>query len=217
MNIFEMHIGVNLGVQKIASHINGDLLPEEIDYYLNNSIDDYIKQQYSIIKNKSEDLKSQYVTENLRTLIKTIDLQNPENYVFIPNSKSFNLPADYKYLISSRIIHDGGKLRNTKLLEPQAIDRYIKTITNQPLFREFPIFIENSKVVVISDYTNPFNDVIFYITYIKEPSKVKLELIDGAYNSATSVNSDLPSHTHQEIVNITVNKILLDLNRTKPE
>jgi hypothetical protein len=217
MNIFEMHIGVNLGVQKIASHINGDLLPEEIDYYLNNSIEEYIKQQYSFIKNKSEDVKSQYVSENLRTLIKTQDLQNPVEYVFIPNSKEFTLPADYKYLISARILHDGGKIRNTLLLEPQGIDRYIKTVSNQPLFREFPIFIENNKLIAIADYTNTFSDVLLYLTYIINPDKVKLDLITNAYNSAGSTDCNLPSHTHQEIVDITVNKILTDLNRMKPE
>jgi hypothetical protein len=217
MNIFEMHIGVNLGVQKIASHINGDLLPEEIDYYLNNSIEDYIKQQYSFIKNKSEDVKSQYVSENLRTLIKTQDLQSPINYIFIPNAKEFILPNDYKYLISGRIVHDGGKIRNTKTLEPQAIDRYVKTVSNSPLFREFPIFIENNKLIAISDYTNPFNDVIIYITYIKEPIRVKLVLNNGIYQPNNSLNCDLPPHTHQEIVDMTVNKILMDLNRVKPE
>jgi len=46
MTIEEMHIAVNLGVQKIASFQVDNLLPQEIDHELNNAMDRFIKQRY---------------------------------------------------------------------------------------------------------------------------------------------------------------------------
>ena len=46
MTIEEMHIAVNLGVQKIASFQVDNLLPQEIDHELNNAMHRFIKQRY---------------------------------------------------------------------------------------------------------------------------------------------------------------------------
>lgn len=52
MNIANMHIAVNQGVQKIASHQVDNLLPEEIDFELNKAQDKFIKQRYAQFGNK---------------------------------------------------------------------------------------------------------------------------------------------------------------------
>jgi hypothetical protein len=216
MNIFEMHIGVNLGVQKIASHINGDLLTEEIDYYLNNSITEYVKQQYSIIRDGNNDMQSQYVLENLRTLIKTQDLQPSAEYIFIPNAREFILPNDYKYHLKSSAIFNGGKRKSTQLVEPDKLERYFATLTNSPLFRKLPLFIENNKVVIIGDAIDTISDGILYLTYIKEPVTVKLVTSNiDEYVPGNSFDSDLPAHTHKEIVDMTIAQILRDLTQFK--
>ena len=55
MTIEEMHIAVNLGVQKIASFQVDNLLPQEIDHELNNAMHRFIKQRYSPEGNKYRD------------------------------------------------------------------------------------------------------------------------------------------------------------------
>ena len=52
MTIEEMHIAVNLGVQKIASFQADGLLPEEIDYELNTAMRRFINQRYNPRGNK---------------------------------------------------------------------------------------------------------------------------------------------------------------------
>lgn len=214
MNIFEMHIGVNLGVQKIASHINGDLLPEEIDYYLNNSINEYIKQQYSLIKNTNRDVQSQYVHENLRKLLESIKLITSSNSDFLPNTKVFNLPNDYKYYISSYSIVDNVRKTNA-FVQPQTLHKYIKTDSNSPIFRQNPVYIEENTISLILE-NDPESTSSIVLTYIKVPPKVKLGLLNQEYNPATSVQPDfLPDHTHKEIVDITIRQILTDLTQFK--
>ena len=52
MNIGQMHIAVNQGVQKIASNQVDLLLPQEIDFELNKAQDKFIKTRYSQFGNK---------------------------------------------------------------------------------------------------------------------------------------------------------------------
>ena len=52
MTIQEMHIAVNLGVQKIASFQADSLLPEEIDYELNAAVRRFVSQRYNKHGNK---------------------------------------------------------------------------------------------------------------------------------------------------------------------
>jgi hypothetical protein len=214
MNIFEMHIGVNLGVQKIASHINGDLLPEEIDYYLNNSITEYVKQQYSIIKNINRDVQSQYVHENLRKLLKTVDLEDFTDSDYLPNTKEALLPSDYKYYISSFSFVDSIRKTNA-FVQPQTLHKYIRTDSNSPIFRQNPVYIENNKIALILE--DIAETVKIVLTYISVAPKLKLVLNqDGSYNNTNSTQPTfLPDHTHKEIVDMTIQTILKDLTQFK--
>jgi hypothetical protein len=213
MNIFEMHIGVNLGVQKIASHINGDLLPEEIDYYLNNSITEYVKQQYSLIKNTNRDVQSQYVHENLKNLLTTVELFNSANSAYIPYTRVFLLPNDYKYYISSYSVVDNIRKTNA-FVQPQTLHKYIRTDSNFPIFRQNPVYIENNTISLILD--GDYTTNVLMLTYIKESPKVKLGLVNNLYNPNTSTEPNfLPDHTHKEIVDMTIQTILKDLIQFK--
>jgi len=71
MTIEEMHIAVNLGVQKIASFQVDNLLPQEIDHELNSAMNSFIKQRYSPMGNKYRDgfEQSQKRIDDLRALV----------------------------------------------------------------------------------------------------------------------------------------------------
>lgn len=201
MNATELHIGVNLGVQKVASNINDDFLPQEIDYYLNESVKDYIKQQYSSIKVENRNIESQYVNENLRTLIATAEISPVSVVDYLPNAVQGDIPSDYLYYIFSRTKNDSSWYNNRRL-ESKGIKNYIETESNSPIFREFPLLIEGDKLTVIGNATEELDtDTTLRLTYIKKPSKVDVV-------NSPSDDLDLPEHTHLEIVNITVDKIL---------
>jgi hypothetical protein len=52
MTVADMHIAVNQGVQKIASHQVDVLLPQEIDFELNKAQDKFVKNRYNQFGNK---------------------------------------------------------------------------------------------------------------------------------------------------------------------
>lgn len=202
MNYLELHIGVNLETQKIGSNVHDDFRPEEIDYFLNEAVKDYIKQQYSNIKNEERNIESQYVVENLRTLIETTNLANIAEVSYLPNTIKGDLPGDYLYYLFARTQSDDS-WKNNRKLESKGIKDYIETEFNSPIFREFPLLIEGNDVLVIGNATTTLgvsSEISF--TYIKKPEKISLE------NNESKEFESLPEHTHQEIVNIASGKIL---------
>jgi len=201
MTTAQLHVGVNLGVQKVASNVRDDFLPQEMDYYLNESVNDYIKQQYSAIKAEDRNIEGQYVNENLRTLITTAELSNSSVVDYLPNTVESNLPNDYLYYIFSRTKNDGHWFSNRRL-EPKAIKDYVESESNSPQFREFPILIQNDKVLVIGDAVNILSEnTELVLTYVKEPNEI--DFVQRPNEQLT-----LPLHTHTEIVNLTTDKLL---------
>jgi hypothetical protein len=71
MNIAEMHIAINLGVQKLASNQVDMLLTEEIDFEINKGIERFVSQRYNKLGNKygTGVEESQKRIDDLRTLI----------------------------------------------------------------------------------------------------------------------------------------------------
>lgn len=201
MTTAQLHVGVNLGVQKVASNVRDDFLSQEVDYYLNESVKDYIKQQYSAIKAEDRNIEGQYVNENLRTLITTAELDNSSVVDYLPNTVENSLPNDYLYYIFSRTKNDNQWFSNRKL-EPKAIKDYVESESNSPQFREFPILIQNNKVLVIGDAVNVLSaNTEVVLTYIKEPNEI--DFVERPNEQLT-----LPLHTHTEIVNLAVDKLL---------
>jgi len=73
MTVNEMHIAVNLGVQKLASFQADNLLPEEIDHELNLSVMRFIKQRYNPSSNRQGKgfEQSQKRIDDLKHLVST--------------------------------------------------------------------------------------------------------------------------------------------------
>lgn len=109
MTIEEMHIAVNLGVQKIASFQVDNLLPQEIDHELNDAMFSFIKQRYSPGGNKYRDgfEQSQKRIDDLRALVVEARLKC---FYYGPSITGFfvdraPLPNDYMFLVNA--YHDG--------------------------------------------------------------------------------------------------------------
>lgn len=202
MTIQDMHIGVTLQVDRVASNSSEGLLPQEIDYYLNRAIEEFIKQQYSILKQEEKQLENQYVTENLRTLIKKENLIL-NTLTVSTEFKEFSLPSDYYYYLLLEYVA-GNKKHNTTLRTHKGLKLYLTTNTNLPLFREYPFVIENDKIKIYFNQNDNQTNSFASLTYIKEPNVVSL---------SSAVNCNLPVHTHKQIVDIAANLILKDITR----
>lgn len=106
MTIQEMHIAVNLGVQKIASFQVDNLLPQEIDHELNVAMEKFIKLRYSPLGNKYRDgfEQSQKRIDDLRNLVVNARVQAFYNRESVDDNKFFveraRLPQDYLFLLN---------------------------------------------------------------------------------------------------------------------
>ena len=106
MTIQEMHIAVNLGVQKIASFQVDNLLPQEIDHELNNAMHRFIKQRYAKFGNKYQTgfEQSQKRIDDLRNLVVNARVDAYYNRESIGNGEFFveraRLPEDYLFLVN---------------------------------------------------------------------------------------------------------------------
>lgn len=110
MTVEEMHIAVNLGVQKIASFQADNLLAEEIDYELNTAVRRLISQRYNMQGNKYRRgfEQSQKRLDDLRHLVEDYTTQNSSYMGVGYTSKAngnidiyrYKFPNDYMFLVN---------------------------------------------------------------------------------------------------------------------
>jgi hypothetical protein len=117
MTVNEMHIAVNLGVQKIASFQADVLLPQEVDFELNIAMLRFIKQRYNANSNRQgkgfeqsqkriDDLRNLVVTTNSNTISTGGFLFDAlGGYIYTTSSTNIymeraTLPLDYLFLVS---------------------------------------------------------------------------------------------------------------------
>lgn len=118
MTIQEMHIAVNLGVQKIASFQADSLLPEEIDYELNTAVRRFVSQRYNKHGNKYQRgfEQSQKRLDDLRHLVEdyttTTSSYMGVGYTSRTNGNidiyRYKFPNDYMFLVNvlSEVVHN---------------------------------------------------------------------------------------------------------------
>ena len=141
MTVNEMHIAVNLGVQKLASFQVDNLLPEEIDHELNLAQLRFVKQRFNARSNRLGKgfEQSQKRIDDLKSLI--VEHQdNTQYYGEVYTSKyspiyvdRYTLPLDYLFLVSVRA---ETKYSCTAVPEQRKVItnlRYVKFDLNPPI------------------------------------------------------------------------------------
>lgn len=143
MTIQEMHIAVNLGVQKIASFQADSLLPEEIDYELNTAMRRFISQRYNKHGNKYQRgfEQSQKRLDDLRHLVEDYTTTT-SSYMGIGYTSRTNgnidiyrykFPNDYMFLVNvlSEVTHDCSK-EPMEIVETNVVKEYLKVELTPP-------------------------------------------------------------------------------------
>ena len=223
MNINEMHLAVQQGVDKINSFQADTLLSEEIDLEINKAIEKFINLKYgknNIYRKGFEE--SQKRIDDLRTLIVNERLDFSFNGTSTNNTfvyESSSLPRDYKYLIKTlatvqyerscaslspeeqqglaEIKNSKKLLCSVKFTQQDDIHSALGDPFNTTK-KSKPLFIFQDNV--LHAYTNDiFIIKELKLTYIKNPAKVSL---------SSENDCDLAKHTHQEIVDMTISSIL---------
>tara|TARA_Y100000593_G_scaffold87136_1_gene167069 strand:+ start:37 stop:777 length:741 start_codon:yes stop_codon:yes gene_type:complete len=227
MNITEMHLAVQQGVDKINSFQADTLLSEEIDLELNKAINKFVNLKYGKNNLYTKGFEeSQKRVDDLRVLIKDVDLKFSYRDTTVNNIYTYTsseLPSDYRFLLKALAEVSHKSTCKTLNREEQLIAGYLKDNDSRAIHRKSSMkFVQQDDILTI--LSDPFNtttkekplitiehdSIIVYtsdifiienvkLTYIKNPAKVSLSL---------GVDCELAEQTHQEIVDMCVNSIL---------
>ena len=187
--------GQQIGMQKMRN-----ILDEEIDVFLNSAVIEKIRQVLGTNVNAqfadkvSIQQNSVSPINYVRTLVKSNILSIKSNIAVTPEN------VNIMYILGVTV--DGHKAR---FIEPVDIENTINDYCNSPS-KEYPIFtfIDNSFRV----YNNEpiINEVI--LKYIEYPNKI------GRKDNII-IDCNLPEYTHDEIVQLAVQKYFVSLNNTQ--
>mgnify|MGYP003667216582 FL=1 len=173
MNVQQMHLAVQQGVDKINSLQADMLLLEEIDLELNKSLSKFINTKYNknnLYRKGFEE--SQKRIDDLRSLVR--EFRGPVTYKEQVNSftfvDTFNLPSDYRFLVSQQ--SDVIYRRSCKRI------RWILELPDTELLYPF-ITVSLSDFILNSNTTIPNS----------------IELVEDSSNLATSATAVIWSNT----------------------
>jgi hypothetical protein len=207
MTIVEFHESWKQRLDKGDTQSYPDFLPEQIDLALNEAQDIFIKTRYgrnNIYQQGFEEIQKR--TDDLNTLVKTVEITanavdtEPKKYKV---NLQGTLPDTNKYMFFLRASVQtstdkcANTYRNVTLVRHDQLDRILKDPFNKSTFDNPVICFEDGGIMIYADST--FNVSKLKLTYIKRP--VALDI----YNNVTS---ELPEHTHTEIIDIAVERML---------
>lgn len=183
MTFNEFHTAVNLELDKTASFSLPSFEPDELDYWINKSIERYVKTKYSGNNVKRESLEqTQKVTDDIGVLIRDellgqVGIANGQvnvngvNYVALPNCAYFELPYNYMFSI------DEG-LTALSYYDCKGVERRISGIVNvKPISSD--IYSTKSK--------DPFSQHVLTLDYCEPMRLIKGRLIEVVLDVSSKV------------------------------
>lgn len=208
MTIIEMHRAVDLGLQKVSSYQFDNFLPEEIDFFLNKMQDRFVKDVIS----KWGDPKRlgfeaiQKRLDDIRVLITDAE----SSFIGESYEDSASLPADYCYAVNLRAKiyeKDCGKSqattsssevkKNVRIVEQDMLYKLIDNPFASPDKNSPLAVFEGNNIRIICNKLSILKS--YCLEYIRKPAEMSLSLC---------TDCELPTHTHQEIVDLTIKHML---------
>lgn len=218
MNIREMHYDFKMKLNKIDSQKYRNLLVPEIDWKLNEAQEAYIKIiAEPRLKNGFGFEINQRSIDDLRTLVVNQTLENSSCLVatkYDDESYLVQLPTDYMFYVSSEVVGSKGSCTGKKLssILRQHDDKFKNSPFDNSSFewREANIRFFEDGIRIFTDGTFTVSNLC--LNYIRKPLRLSNAL--SAYNQeyrdlsgnllTTNQDSELPAHTHSEIVDLAV-------------
>lgn len=220
MTISDMHNAFKLELDKIESLQYPSFTTNEIDYWLNRAIREFVKTRYSGINPKREGFEqSQKRIDDLRTLVREVTVPctvtgaiKPNGYVLTDGfSNALFSTATYWLSLGEEvsITPTGGTTIRQGVTEV-SYDEYTYELDNPystyrlhyGKAKPLRLFYNNT-IEFISDGTYTVDDA--YIRYIKSPVEVEYSTVD----------CDLPENTHDEIVSLSVRLALENIEQPR--
>ncbi len=204
MTASEFHIAFKFGLDKFDSLNYPNFESAEIDLLLNQAQDEFVKQRYGATNTKKQSFEeTQKRTEDLKNIVvrsTIVPAANASDNINI-FSRFATLPADHWFIVQelagiSYLDCHGNTINDNVFIKAIQHNDYSKLINNpfeKPDKSTVLRLMENdrSELLVASNVT--LNN--YYLTYIKKPVRIDL---------ATNTTCELSEHTHQEIVNLSI-------------
>ena len=208
MTIQEMHTAFRVMGQQMGLQNMRNILPAEIDVFLNAAIVDETRK--AILSNVNTAFNDKVtVQKNTVSPINFVRTLYAVKHVDTQNSNEFDIDDDdVMYFTSIFVKYDvTGKLYNCRLIEPDELANTLNDYCNGASF-DYPIVSMSvwgtQKSWVIYN-NNEKIATMAIVNYIKKPNIV-------SYNN--NGDCDLPEYTHQQIVESAINKFFNSLNNT---
>jgi hypothetical protein len=193
----EMHILFKQKLDKTNSLSYPSFEPEEIDLWLNEAIRMYVKNHYSgnnLFGTGVEETQKR--TDDLRELVVESSL-TAQGAGSKTNSQYYTLPSNYWFSLSEEVSItyndcNGNSTSDNawvKAIQSGAYNTIIRDPFNKPNKTRVLRLMKEDTIEVIADSTTTLGALS--LRYIKEPSEV-----------SSTVDCELASHTHPEIVDL---------------
>lgn len=226
MTISEMHTAFKLELDKIDSLQYPSFTVDEIDYWLNRAIRQFIKTRYSGVNYKKESFEqTQKRIDDLRKIVREVTITctttgatKPNGYMLTDGFDNAQFTTDSYWLsLGEEVLitpNDTDIAASRQgVTEVTANDYrfeidnpYSEYILHYGVAKPLRLFYNNN-IEFISDGTYAVTNA--YIRYIKEPTKVD-------YSTNVSCD-DLAEHTHDEIVLLAVHLALENIEQPRVE
>jgi hypothetical protein len=183
MTVEQMHLAVKLGLDKTEGLTYPAFEREELDFWINEATDRYVKTRYSGNNVKGESFEqSQKRTDDLRTLVTEVAITPSSHSSFVSNAWLASLPEDYMFLLNDVAhLHWTGGIEYTTSSIPCTSDTLITKI-NDP-FSEHITHLNTARplrvitadgIELITDGQYTINT--YSIKYLRRPARVNYAL-----------------------------------------
>jgi hypothetical protein len=206
MTVAEMHLAVRLFLDKTSSFEYASFLQEELDFWLNEAQERFVKQRLYGNNYKQEKFDgSQKRIDDLRSLVRQSTAISLTASSLGTNVKEATLPVTdatnpYMFYLNSTLYNvSSSALQTGDIIPISLLSRYLKDSVNNPyIFRPLVLFYNSTVDKIAFVYGDEFIPTTCDILYIKKPKK----LVYGTPGTYETNTSELPEHTHKEIITI---------------
>lgn len=210
MTITEAHIEYRQSLDRADSSAYPDLLTEQVDYFLNEAYNRYIKTRYSgnnplgtsleQVQKRTDDLRNFVITNFSATSLNTNE-QNIYNVsltsLFTDENRTVDSTNTYMLYIRGRAkvtnSKCGSNYTSVKIYSHDLIDKVLLDPFKQPTIYEPIGYFEGNNLNIVTDGTFTIDN--FKLTYLKNPIPVSL---------TDNITFETASHTHKEIIELAV-------------
>lgn len=207
MTLQEFHLNFDIELDKTLDFEYPYILPEKKDYWLNKAQDRIVKSRaFGNNQFKTTFEETEKRIDDLRTIVKQSSAIAPTSS---GNIYSTTLPTDYKFLVRHQCATNslstlvGGVQVDNDELNILLKDPFWSPDAIQPLF-----YIMGNSIVY--ETKGAFTVTNTVLTYIKQYNKIQYGT--QYINPTTDINTELPEHLHQEILDIAISMTLENID-----